>query len=141
MDLCTYGVNRFQILRECGVRKMKLMGQPPHAQHDKPRPGSDRIGFDRPMFWSEQNKADRTAGTDLRIGVVQAQFNEHHNTLAEAALTSCNAWAWPANFIHAGEVPGALKCYGLTKHGRATSIPLVRLHHPGRNLPLRTGGQ
>jgi GTP cyclohydrolase II len=41
MDLRTYGVGA-QILRECGVHKMQLLGQP-HAQHGRLRPGNHRL--------------------------------------------------------------------------------------------------
>ena len=43
MDLRTYGVGA-QILRECGVHRMNLMGTPaPHAQHGRLRPRGRRL--------------------------------------------------------------------------------------------------
>jgi 3,4-dihydroxy 2-butanone 4-phosphate synthase / GTP cyclohydrolase II len=39
MDLRSYGVGA-QILRECGVQRMRLMGTPAHAQHDRLWPGN-----------------------------------------------------------------------------------------------------
>ena len=62
------------------------------------------------MFGANKGKADRLAGTDLRIGVVQARFNEDiTNTLAEAALSELQRLGVASEDITLVRVPGALE--------------------------------
>jgi hypothetical protein len=70
MDLRTYGVGA-QILRECGVHRMNLMGNAaPHAQHGRLRPGDRRLHDWPPptinqkgtMFGADKGTADRLDG-------------------------------------------------------------------------------
>ena len=62
------------------------------------------------MFGANKGKADRLSGTDLRIGVVQARFNEDiTNTLAEAALSELQRLGVASEDITLVRVPGALE--------------------------------
>ena len=62
------------------------------------------------MFGANKGKADRLSGTDLRIGVVQARFNEDiTNALAEAALSELQRLGVASDSITLVKVPGALE--------------------------------
>ncbi len=62
------------------------------------------------MFGADKGKADNLDGRGLRIGIVQARFNESiTNTLAEACLGELEALGVrPADITHV-HVPGALE--------------------------------
>ena len=62
------------------------------------------------MFGAEKGKADRLDGKKLRIGIVQARFNESiTDTLAAAATAELHALGVPADHITLVKVPGALE--------------------------------
>lgn len=62
------------------------------------------------MFGAEKGKADRLDGKKLRIGIVQARFNESiTDTLATSALAELHALGVPADHITLVKVPGALE--------------------------------
>ena len=61
------------------------------------------------MFGADKGKADRLDGKKLRIGIVQARFNEAiTDTLAAAATAELHALGVPADRIKLVKVPGAL---------------------------------
>ena len=61
------------------------------------------------MFGAEKGKADRLDGKKLRIGIVQARFNESiTGTLAASATAELHALGVPADHITLVKVPGAL---------------------------------
>jgi len=62
------------------------------------------------MFGAEKGKADRLDGKKLRIGIVQARFNESiTDTLAAAAMAELHALGVPADHVTLVKVPGALE--------------------------------
>lgn len=62
------------------------------------------------MFGAEKGKADRLDGKKLRIGIVQARFNESiTDTLAASATAELHALGVPADHITLVKVPGALE--------------------------------
>lgn len=62
------------------------------------------------MFGADKGKADRLDGKKLRIGIVQARFNEAiTDTLAAAATAELHALGVPADRIKLVKVPGALE--------------------------------
>ena len=62
------------------------------------------------MFDAEKGKADRLDGKKLRIGIVQARFNESiTDTLAASATAELHALGVPADHITLVKVPGALE--------------------------------
>jgi 6,7-dimethyl-8-ribityllumazine synthase len=62
------------------------------------------------MFGAEKGKADRLDGKKLRIGIVQARFNESiTHALAEAATAELKALGVAADHITLVKVPGALE--------------------------------
>ena len=62
------------------------------------------------MFGADKGKADRLDGKKLRIGIVQARFNEAiTDTLAAAATAELHALGVPADRIKVVKVPGALE--------------------------------
>ena len=62
------------------------------------------------MFGAEKGKADRLDGKELRIGIVQARFNESiTDTLAASATAELHALGVPADHITLVKVPGALE--------------------------------
>ena len=62
------------------------------------------------MFGAEKGKADRLDGKKLRIGIVQARFNESiTDTLAASATAELHVLGVPADHITLVKVPGALE--------------------------------
>ena len=62
------------------------------------------------MFGAEKGKADRLDGKKLRIGIVQARFNESiTDTLAASATAELHALGVPTDHITLVKVPGALE--------------------------------
>ena len=62
------------------------------------------------MFGAEKGTADKLDGKKLRIGIVQARFNESiTNTLAESAMGELNALGVHPDHITRVFVPGALE--------------------------------
>jgi len=62
------------------------------------------------MFGAEKGTADHLDGSQLRIGIVQARFNESiTNTLASAALGELHALGVLPEHITLVKVPGALE--------------------------------
>ena len=62
------------------------------------------------MFGAEKGIADRLDGKKLRIGIVQARFNESiTDTLAASATAELHALGVPADHITLVKVPGALE--------------------------------
>jgi 6,7-dimethyl-8-ribityllumazine synthase len=62
------------------------------------------------MFGAEKGKADRLDGKGLRIGIVQARFNESiTNALADAVTGELKALGVAADDIQLVKVPGALE--------------------------------
>jgi 6,7-dimethyl-8-ribityllumazine synthase len=62
------------------------------------------------MFGAEKGKADHLDGKKLRIGIVQARFNESiTNALADAAVGELKALGVQADHITLVHVPGALE--------------------------------
>ena len=62
------------------------------------------------MFGAEKGTADKLVGKKLRIGIVQARFNESiTNTLAESAIGELKALGVQAEHITRVLVPGALE--------------------------------
>jgi len=62
------------------------------------------------MFGAEKGKADRLDGKKLRIGIVQARFNESiTDTLAASATAELHALGVPGDHITLVKVPGALE--------------------------------
>jgi 6,7-dimethyl-8-ribityllumazine synthase len=62
------------------------------------------------MFGAEKGKADRLDGKKLRIGIVQARFNESiTDTLAASATAELHALGVPGDHIMLVKVPGALE--------------------------------
>lgn len=62
------------------------------------------------MFDANKGSAGPLDGSRLRIGIVQARFNEDiTNALAHACLTELRALGVPADAIHHVHVPGALE--------------------------------
>ena len=140
MDLRTYGVGA-QILRECGVHKMKLMGQPaPHAQHDRLRPRNHRLhpqGIN--MLGANKGQAEELDGQFLHIGIVQARFNEDiTNALAKACIEELEALG--VTSIDHVMVPGALEVpvalQAMAERAEYDALIALGLHHPWRDLPL-----
>jgi hypothetical protein len=80
MDLRSYGVGA-QILRDCGVQRMQLLGTPRRlpSMARRLRPGSGRLhhqGIRISMFGADKGQSLPLDGRHLRIGIVQARFNE-----------------------------------------------------------------
>ena len=62
------------------------------------------------MFGADKGKADRLDGKKLRIGIVQARFNESiTDTLAASATAELHALGVPTDHITLVKVPGALE--------------------------------
>lgn len=62
------------------------------------------------MFGADKGKADRLDGASLRIGIVQARFNEGiTNTLAASVLGELKALGVEEQDIQLVKVPGALE--------------------------------
>ncbi|HEX5785790.1 MAG TPA: 6,7-dimethyl-8-ribityllumazine synthase [Burkholderiaceae bacterium] len=62
------------------------------------------------MFGAEKGKADRLDGKGLRIGIVQARFNESiTNALADAVTSELKVLGVAADDIQLVKVPGALE--------------------------------
>jgi hypothetical protein len=156
MDLRTYGVGA-QILRELGVRRMKLLGSP-RRMPSMTGYGLEVTGFvssrlnafqrlrkGHPMQGADKGTAPPNAGEGLRIGIVQARFNDASPTgwptacLAELlALGVQDTRHHPRHRARCAGSAVALKAWptaGLRRADRAG------LHHPRRDLPLRAGGQ
>eukprot|EP01032_Pedospumella_encystans_P027055 gene27055-30587_t len=105
MDLRSYGIGA-QILRECGVQKMRLLGTPRRMPSMAAGYGLEIAGYlgaaDKPL--------DGNSGKGLRIGIVQARFNaDITDALASACLDEFAALGVAANDIHHVRVPGALE--------------------------------
>ncbi len=113
MDLRTYGVGA-QILRECGVHKMQLMGQP-RRMPSMAGYGLEITGYIpqgiTDMFGADKGTADRLDGKELHIGIVQARFNEGiTNALASACRDrAAGARRAPRTTSTTCMVPGALE--------------------------------
>ena len=117
MDLRTYGVGA-QILREFGVTRMKLLGSP-RRMPSMAGYGLEVTGFIDPVDELEAPSACRTPtraaaprldGNGLRIGIVQARFNDAITTkLAEACLAELRHSASRRKHIGHVTVPGALE--------------------------------
>ena len=130
MDLRTYGVGA-QILRDLGVRRMKLMSNrrrmPSMVGYGL---GSHRLPLRAPglsaktptrqhadthhgviaMQGADRANPPRLDGSDLRVAIVQARFNaELTDRLAQAASPSCSAWASRRATSATSSVPGALE--------------------------------
>jgi hypothetical protein len=117
MDLRTYGVGA-QILRECGVHRMQLMGNPaPHAQHGRLRPRNrgyiplTRHNTRNTTCLAQTREQRRPLdGKKLHIGIVQARFNEGiTNALAAACKAELAALGVEDKNITHVQVPGALE--------------------------------
>jgi 6,7-dimethyl-8-ribityllumazine synthase len=62
------------------------------------------------MFGAEKGKADRMDGTKLKIGIVQARFNESiTDALAQSCLAELEALGVSSKHIDHVRVPGALE--------------------------------
>jgi 6,7-dimethyl-8-ribityllumazine synthase len=96
------------------------------------------------MFGADKGKADRRRmnGKKLKIGIVQARFNESvTDALAQACKPSCWPWVWPRRTSTCITVPGALEVPVALQALAEKATELRRaggagLHHPRRNLPL-----
>jgi GTP cyclohydrolase II/transcription termination factor NusB len=149
MDLRTYGVGA-QILRECGVHRMQLMGQPRRmpsmAGYGLEITGLHPQGIIN-MFGADKGTADRWTAAKLHIGIVQARFNEGITNALAAGLPGRAAGAGRAGASTSRPCAGARRAggaRGAAGHGRKRRIrraDRAGLHHPRRDLPLRTGGQ
>ena len=116
MDLRTYGVGA-QILRDLGVRRMKLLGNP------RRMPSMTGYGLEVTGFVAASSEAigqpckDADTGADmpldgegLRIGIVQARFNDAiTDRLAQACLAELAALGVDDRHIKQVSVPGALE--------------------------------
>jgi 6,7-dimethyl-8-ribityllumazine synthase len=125
MDLRTYGIGA-QILRECGVHKMQLMGNPrrmpsmdrvtawkspvtcpvehPHTLH------STRNGTHTCLAQTRENRRRPTAGRqEAAIGIVQARFNAGITDALAAGLQGGTAPLGVRKHIDHVQVPGALE--------------------------------
>eukprot|EP01035_Chromulina_nebulosa_P064500 gene64500-88223_t len=102
MDLRSYGIGA-QILRECGVHKMNLLGTPR-------RMPSMAAGYGLEIAGANKGENTPLNGKGLRIGIVQARFNaDITDALASACLSELEALGVAANDIHHLQVPGALE--------------------------------
>jgi 6,7-dimethyl-8-ribityllumazine synthase len=98
------------------------------------------------MFGADKGMANRLDGKGLRIGIVQARFNQGiTNALAKACWDELLArGVQEKNIDH---VPGARRAgsaggaAGDGGEGRLRRAGRAGLHHPRRDLPLRAGGQ
>jgi GTP cyclohydrolase II len=154
MDLRTYGVGA-QILRQLGVRKMKLLGSP-RRMPSMAGYGLEVTSFVRPPtadLPSESFHATRQPGrrpvnldgSGLSIGIVQARFNaDITDRWPLPAWPNWLRWASMPATSATSPCPGRWKCRGAEGAGRPRRVrraDRAGLHHPRRDLPLRAGGQ
>ena len=154
MDLRTYGIGA-QILRELGVRRMKLLGSP-RRMPSMAGYGLEVTGFvaadpatDRTARMQDADKGQarrsRRAGPAHRHRAGALQRRHHRAGSRRAASPSCARSASTPSTSRTSRVPGALEVplalTALADSERLRRADRARLHHPRRDLPLRTGGQ
>ena len=120
MDLRTYGIGA-QILRECGVHRMNLLGSAaPHAQHGRLRPRGRRLRRRRRALNTTRNTharrrqgrsaASSTARACASASCRRASTKTSPTRWPQACLgRTARRWASPASDIDHVSVPGALE--------------------------------